>query len=360
MIKYNYDFQHKYYTTFDDVTGEYFRSNVIGPEGEMTDREPFMGDFPHLIDVGIMGSCQHGLSGCCEATGVFCYQQGNKVHNENMSIDDYRILLEECSGKVHQFALGGRGDADCHEDFESILKMTRNYGIVPNITTSGYMFTEYKARLVKAYCGAAAVSWYDTPYTYKAVETLIKHGVTTNIHFILSEESIEEACRRLEDRDFPSGVSAVIFLLYKPIGNINSNLILQPDNKQLKRFFRLIDQGNHGFGIGFDSCSTTGILAHCTNVADECIEPCEGGRFSAYIDADMTMYPCSFVQNEDYAVDLRESTVNEAWNSEGFKAFRKNFMNSCPECSKRELCLGGCPSIPSINLCKDKNKGEMS
>lgn len=358
MIKYNYDFTYKYYTIFDDENGSYLRSNILDDKGKDTLKEPFMGDFPHLIDVGIMGYCEHGLSGKCAAAGVFCYQEGNQITHPNMSVEDYKSLLEACQGKVHQFALGGRGDADCHESFETLLKLSRDYGIVPNITTSGYRFDDHKAWLTKKYCGAAAVSWYNTPYTYKAIDLLVKHKVTTNIHYILSEESIEEACIRLENKDFPKGITAVIFLLYKPVGHINKDIVLKADNKHLKRFFALIDQGNHGFDIGFDSCSTTGIVAYCKAVADECIEPCEGGRFSAYIDADMKMYPCSFVQRREFTVDLRKRTVKEAWDSLEFDGFRQQFMNHCPSCTKRDKCLGGCPSIPSINLCKDKEEGK--
>lgn len=357
MIKYNYDFTYNYYTTFDDETGAYFRSNVMDKDGEMTETEPFMGDFPHLIDVGVMGHCRHGLSGRCLASGTFCYQEGNEVTRENMSLEDYTQILKQCSGKVQQFALGGRGDADCHEDFEEMLRLTRDYDIVPNITTSGYLFDEDKAQITKKYCGAAAVSWYKTPYTYKAIELLVEAGVTTNIHFILSSESIEEACGRLEERDFPPGISAVIFLLYKPVGNVNEDLVLQADNEYLERFFGLIDQADYPFGLGFDSCSTTGIVAYCKNVADECIEPCEGGRFSTYIDSDMKMYPCSFIQKDRFTVDLREHTILEAWESRAFEGFRQQFMDPCPRCEKRVMCLGGCPSISSINLCRAYEEG---
>ncbi len=356
MIKYNYDFRYHYYTTFDDMSGAYFRSNVIGEDGIMTNEEPFRADFPHLIDVGIMGHCLHGLSGRCEKAGVFCYQEGNQIQSPNMLLEDYEKILKECSGKVQQLALGGRGDADCHEEFETILRLTRKYGIVPNITTSGYQMTEEKAKWIKNYCGAAAVSWYQTEYTFRAISVLLSEGVTTNIHFILSEHSIEDACIRLENKDFPKGIGAVIFLLYKPIGNVNLDLVLTQDNPYLERFFKLIDQNDFPFGIGFDSCSTTGIVSYCHEVDEACIEPCEGGRFSAYVDAEMKMYPCSFAQKEAYSIDLKKYSIQEAWDSSSFDSFRERFFLKCVECKKRVQCLGGCPTIDGINLCREKGE----
>lgn len=32
--------------------------------------------YPHLIDIGIQGSCGHGRSGLCVKSGIKCYQNG--------------------------------------------------------------------------------------------------------------------------------------------------------------------------------------------------------------------------------------------------------------------------------------------
>lgn len=81
------------------------------------------------------------------------------------------------------------------------------------------------------------------------------------------------------------------------------------------------------------------------------LEPCEGSRFSAYITPDMRMLPCSFDQNLHWAVDLKDNTIEEAWNSPVFEDFRDLMRTRCPECALQELCLGGCPVAPEIILC---------
>lgn len=359
MMQHRFDFKNRYITTFDQSTGEYFRSNVFDQSGNDTGLEPFMGDFPHLLDIGIKGYCEHGLSGKCYDAGVYCYQQGASIKSEDMALKDYSRIIKQCENKVFQVALGGRGDPDCHKDYEAILYETRQVNVIPNITTSGFLFSKEKARITKQYCGAAAVSWYKTPYTYRSLDLLLDAGVTTNIHFILSQQSIQEAVELMEKDAFPKGVRAVVFLLYKPIGYNRQDLILQRDNPYLQAFFDLMNADNRSFMMGFDSCLAPGVLTHCKDAAPECIEPCESGRFSAYIASDLTMYPCSFIQNSHCAGNLHTQTIEEVWTSKGFDTFRQIQQNACLACHKRDLCLGGCPELKMINLCNELERGTI-
>lgn len=70
----------------------------------------------------------------------------------------------------------------------------------------------------------------------------------------------------------------------------------------------------------------------------------------------MNMVPCSFDQKNQYVVSLREMTIEDAWNSEPFERFRNKMCKACPDCKKKEYCLGGCPLMPEIVLCNSKNK----
>lgn len=357
MIHHRFDFTYRYVTTFDPNTGEYFRSNVFDKQGQDTGIEPFMGDFPHLLDIGIKGFCEHGLSGLCLKAGIYCYQKGGEVISSDMSLQDYTDIIKQCEHKTFQVALGGRGDPDCHPDFEAILKVTREHNIIPNITTSGFLLTPEKVNIIKQYCGAAAVSWYKTPYTTKAIKMLLKANVTTNIHFILNNQSIEEAIDLIQRDAFPQGIRAVIFLLYKPVGYDRQDLVLKKDNPHLQRFFELMNEDKASFMMGFDSCCVPGVVNYCKDVAPQCIEPCESGRFSAYISPECKIYPCSFIQSLAYEHDLKLITIKEAWNSSAFEKFRDKQRKACPTCPKKELCLGGCPELSVINLCQQVQEG---
>ena len=74
------------------------------------------------------------------------------------------------------------------------------------------------AVISKQYCGAVAVSWYRSDYTIDAIRILTDAGVKTNIHYVLGNNTINEAIDRLRNDSFPSRINAIVFLLHKPAG----------------------------------------------------------------------------------------------------------------------------------------------
>lgn len=281
-----------------------------------------------------------------------------KTRVVDINIDSTDHLFITSHGIItHNCALGGAGDVDTHENFEEIVKLCREYNIVPNFTTSGILMSEEKANICKKYCGAVAVSEHFADYTDKALNLLLEAGVKTNIHYVLSNKSIDVAIERLKSNSFKKGINAVVFLLYKPVGlGIEENM-LKPDDIRVKEFFELIDKGNFDHKIGFDSCSCSGIVNFTNNINLDTLDFCEGARYSAYIDANMNMMPCSFAnQNSDWFVNLKEHTIQEAWDSEIFEKFRYSLRNSCSKCSNREYCSGGCPLVNQTTLCSRKER----
>ena len=352
------DRKYRFKTAFDTKTGMYVRTGILDENGKDTGVDPFMASYPHLIDVGIMGHCIHGKTGLCAKAGIGCYQSGMLVGKPNMSVEDFRWIASQSRGRCNQFALGGRGDPDQHEDFEEILKICRENILVPNFTTSGYGMTPELAKLCRQYCGAVAVSWYRSEYTHSAIQMLLDAGVKTNIHYVLGRNSIDEAIDRLKRDDFPEGINAVIFLLHKPAGQGTSANVLTVDDPRVAEFFALLDV-QHPFKVGMDSCNVPGALAFCKSILPESLDTCEGGRFSCYIGADLTMVPCSFDQEKRYEVSLREMSIEEAWNSEPFARFREKLRHACPGCEKRELCMGGCPLMPQIVFCERREEKSL-
>ena len=354
------DRKYRFVSAFDTETGAYVRTGILDDEGRDTGVDPFMASFPHLIDVGVMGHCAHGKSGLCQKAGIGCYQSGPLVDAPNMAVGDFRWIAEQCRGRCNQLALGGRGDPDCHEDFEELLKICRENMLVPNFTTSGFRFTPEKAELCKRYCGAVAVSWYRNEYTHAAIRRLLDAGVKTNVHYVLGRNSIDEAIDRLERDDFPEGLNAIIFLLHKPAGLGQEANVLAPDDPRVARFFEQID-ARHPFKVGMDSCTVPGAVRWCKSIMPESLDTCEDGRFSCYIGSDMAMVPCSFDAPRRYALQLRGesgTTIEQAWSSEPFEAFRAKMRGACPGCDKRELCMGGCPLMPQIVLCDEEVRTE--
>ena len=283
--KYNFKYM------FDTETGAYLRTGIMDEHCKDTGVDPFMGSFPHLIDVGIMGHCIHGKTGLCVKAGIGCYQSGLLIEKPNMRYEDFARIVDECKGKVNQFALGGRGDPDQHEDFEKILKLCRENNIVPNFTTSGYGMTPEIAALCKQYCGAVAVSWYRSEYTLAAIKMLLEAGVKTNIHYVLGNNSIDEAITQLKEHTFPEGINAVIFLLHKPAGMGSQENVLSPADPRVAKIFEEISAGKHPHKVGMDSCCVPGLINFGSGVIYEDLDTCEGARYSCYISAEMKNMP---------------------------------------------------------------------
>lgn len=351
MVIKKVDKENHFVSVFNTKTGEYCRTGII-KDGKDTGEDPFRASFPELIDVGVMGHCTHGKRGLCVEAGVQCYQDGLHIQKPNMPLNEFRRLAKECKGKTFQFALGGRGDVDQHENFQEILECCKENHIVPNFTSSGIGFTEEIVKLCKQYCGAVAISWYRKQHTLDAIQALLKAGVKTNVHYVLGNNSMDEALNRLKRKDFPEGINAVIFLLHKPVGLGKEENVWKLQDGKVREFFHLVDKGDFPFKVGFDSCSVPGIVNCCQKVEPNSIDTCEGGRWSMYVSSDSIAMPCSFDNQElRWGFDLHNHSIQEAWDSPQFHQFRESFRQSCPTCKDRALCMGGCPIRRQIVLC---------
>lgn len=351
------DKKYHFISAFDTETGAYIRTGILDENGKDTGVDPFMASFPHLIDVGVMGHCIHGKTGLCVKAGIGCYQSGLTVEQPNMTVENFRWIAKQCKGRCNQLALGGRGDPDQHEHFEELLEISRENNLVPNFTTSGYGMTPEIAEICKKYCGAVAVSWYRSEYTLNAIQMLLDAGVKTNIHYVVGKNTIDEAIERMQKNDFPVGINAIIFLLHKPAGLGSRENMLSVSDERVAKLFAEIDK-KHPYKVGMDSCNVPGAIRFCKRIMPESLDTCEGGRYSCYIGPDMIIVPCSFDQEKKYEVDLSQMTIEEAWNSEQFEAFRNRMRGACPKCEKKELCMGGCPLMPEIVFC-DSDKREV-
>ncbi len=340
-----------FFEIFNEENGTLFRSDVDGVD-------PVMRSFPELLDVGIMGHCDSGEY--CRCAGIDCYQKGFIVCAPHMSYENFLEIVKQATGKTFQIALGGAGDPNKHPRFEDILKCCRAYRIVPNMTTSGFQMTDNEVEVIKKYCGAIAVSWYSrlidgkesNRETIDAVERFVKNGCTTNIHYVVSKDTIDEAIIRLENDLFPKGVNAVVFILYKPVGNGIAEKVLNNRDVRVERFLSLATKMKHPYRVGFDTCFTSALLCWADTVPAASIDACEAATFSMYIDSLMNCYPCSFgIWDKDISESMSCKTIREIWQGEKFIAFRERKKEKCSNCGCRELCQDGCRLGIDIELC---------
>ena len=122
------------------------------------------------------------------------------------------------------------------------------------------------------------------------------------------------------------------------------------------KFVEYISEAQLKYKVGFDSCTVSVFINHPGNIDLDSLDTCEGARWSAHITPDMKMLPCSFDNQEQrWAVDLSMHTIKEAWASAPFQEFRDHLRNACPQCERRNHCMGGCPIRPEIVLCEERN-----
>jgi radical SAM protein with 4Fe4S-binding SPASM domain len=310
--------------------------------------EPFWAEHgPELLDVAITNRCDRGCP--------FCYRRSDE-NGSHMAVGDYRRVIEQARAMhVVQVALGG-GNPNQHPDFIEIIRLTREeFGIVPNYTTNGRGLTKAVVDASRRYCGAVAVSGY-APYeeTAHAIKRLTEHGITTNVHFVISSRSIDTAISWLLDPPrFIAHINALIFLNYKPVGRLADDRLLANRSPRIEEFLRLATTIKRPWRIGFDSCAITGV-ARTDNVDKMSQEGCDAGRFSLFVSEDLKVYPCSFmVETGREGIPLRGSNLREIWQQHPdlVKIRQQHAGSGCGDCRTPTLCLAGCPVFPQINLC---------
>jgi MoaA/NifB/PqqE/SkfB family radical SAM enzyme len=313
-----------YVIMFQEQTGFEILQGING------NPDPFSLDFPSLLDIGIMGHC---LNRC-----PTCYQgDDNQPH---MELETFKKIIDQAKNHVTQIALGGRGDPNLHPNFREIISYTKENGVVPNYTTSGNSLTDEQIEISKM-CGAVAVSDYDRPFTYSAINRFINNGIKTNIHFILSTERFERACHLLDGEDIWGGqfdidkLNAVVFLLFKPQGRSKGRADLVPNNEQIKIFIEKLRNSKVKFKLGLDSCGVNRVkqVTELTPVENICLDTCESSRMSAYITPDGKLLCCSFADKSNGILITDENPIQKIWNeSDSFINCRKSLKNNSTQC----------------------------
>lgn len=337
LIEKEHPSQH-YRTVFHQQTGFFVRREDAGWPEPM-----WAADGPELIDLSITNYCERGCA--------FCYRETKRNEAQFMSLPDVeKVVAQAQACGTMQIALGG-GNPNQHPDFIDILRLIREYDIVPSYTTNGDGLTDDVLKATSQYCGAMAVSVYP-PYDEERYEKLLarikEYGITLNLHAIIRDDTLEMWMTWLKTPPrFFKYLNAIIFLNYKPVRGSD----LHVDKDRIKRFFEAV---NHCrcVKIGFDSCSISGII-RWMDTPSYLIEPCEAAKFSAFVSEDMKMYPCSFMVDKGYCGDLKTQSLLDVWQkNEYFIRFREDKVpERCNGCNYYKDCKGGCHLYPTINFC---------
>jgi len=279
-----------------------------------------------------------------------CYK-GNSKGNKatNMSFDTFKKLLNkfpQYNGEflTQQIAFGITS-VKSHPEFFQIVEYCREHNIIPNLTINGAdpLTNEEIQRLVKN-MGAMAISV--NKYNFEQGLNLIQKIINTggkqiNIHYVVSQESIEFAyklCEASKNDARLKNLNAIVWLSLKP-KNRGEHLQILPETEFYKLIRFCLD---NKIRFGADSCSGHKVLKTFTkeelNSYGNMVTPCEATQESFYCNADGYYFPCSFLENEKR--DIWENGINvleindfvkDLWLNPSVRDFRRSVKesNSC-------------------------------
>jgi MoaA/NifB/PqqE/SkfB family radical SAM enzyme len=285
--------------------------------GKTKEEDPFWGPAPELADISISNRCSQGCP--------FCYRD-SKPDGPLMSLKDYEFVMKQMPA-TFQLALGG-GEPTEHPNLIDILRLSHEYGKVPNYTTNGTRLTPEIIEASKQYCGAVAVSW--SKHAMDAIQQFVDEGVKTNIHFILTPDSIQEGIDLLRQKDLfgEDGVNAIVFLMHKAVGRGSPKDTPTPEQTRPL----IIEAFAAEATAAFDVCSVPHIVAaeraEAIEVDWALLDFCDGSRFTVYVNEDLNVSPCSFITGSQFTESLREKSMGEIWNGEKFSAFRRGLADA--------------------------------
>jgi hypothetical protein len=259
-----------------------------------------------------------------------------------MSFDTFRKILNKLPPSVTQIALG-IGNIDGNPELWRIIDYCHIKGIIPNITINGGRMTSELYDKIASFIGACAISKYDKDLTYRAVKELTDRGLKqTNIHFMLSEETFEDAMQTLDDiktDDRLKKLNAIVFLSLKTKGRAAECGYTQLSQE---KFTKIVDKAiENNIPIGFDSCGSTKFLKAIEGrsnykMMETMVEKCEAAIYSTYISIDGAYYPCSFCENEDWKEGISVVNCNDflkdVWYNEKTKEFKEKLLKCNRDC----------------------------
>ena len=321
-----------YYQIFNKTTGFNVRM------GKTFEEDPSWCPLgPEILDFEI------SINGCPKVGGAnckYCYKNNSDKPASNITLDDFKKVVNRFPRNLSQIALGITG-VQTNPDFVEMLRWLReDKGIVPNYTLSGADLNDEIFEATLKYCGRVAVSVYETDKNlcYNTIKRFNdRHPNFCNMHIILSDSNlpfIEEVLTDIEDKKV-EGLRNIVFLRCKPVGRASKlpcTLSFETLDKVIQRCEKI------GIGYGFDSCSCGLVQDYFREKGRpelmKYCEPCESSRISGYINTFGQYFHCSFCEHvpnfKSYNFLTDDFDFEKFWVEDCEKYRKLDTMNNCP------------------------------
>lgn len=323
---------------------------------------------PTLIDFQITTRCDQACP--------HCYACSVEDGRDASLADVERVFREASASGVCQIALGG-GDPLLHPDIGAILRLARELGLVPNLTTSGAHLSDTVLAAMKSCCGAVGLSCEGVGERYSlrrkmgfsafeaALGRLLSAGIPTVVQVTVSAGNLphlEEIVDYLAEKP----LYGVIFLAFKPVGRgtvFDAPLSGVPQAQVVDRLGMAFTRLAARMRVGYDCCLAPAVVEVAVRhggLAPDALEGCSATRGSVGVDSQLNVVPCTFLP-EQVLGNLRTGSLGDIWRgavSERFRAGqRRNAVRErCVTCPWHEGCRGGCPAMPLV-ACQGGGQG---
>jgi organic radical activating enzyme len=285
-----YDIQYKYWTLFNEYTGN--KTRISFTETGTITPNVNRASTPDLCDIKLTDFCATGCR--------YCYQ-GSTTQGKHADTSEINNIIRTLSdAEVFEIAFGG-GEPTTHPDFIDILKYTREHNIVPNFTTRNLQWIKDNIEEIRDVFGSFAYSvddahrikqlatirdYHDIPYYKMAIQYV--PGVN-------SAEWLKSILRKCYEHGMP-----ITLLGYKT--NNRGAKVKPHEFDWLKIITDLRDQENIYLNVGID----TALIQQSEHLLKEHGIPNwmyhkDEGVFSWYVDAvDKKQGPSSYHEVKEY------------------------------------------------------------
>lgn len=274
---------------------------------------------PETIDWKITGKCLYSCG--------YCYQDST-VGGEHAPMVLLDTMIAGLDLAPYQIAIGG-GSPTLHPEFETILRVIREWGAVPNYTTEASALSAAHIEMTNRYCGGVAITYHRFAgqavfqQRYLRLDKGLEAHVQLHIHVLADKDgatALNELCDWLSHVELKH-VPSIVLLAYYPVGRGLEQGIM-PKSVYQGSFVTAIQRA---VGLGVKVSFSEGLLPYMLSHPELGLElglttPMEG-RFSCYLDDKGTVFRSSFDWQEQSShhgvksMNIYKRRFQEIWES---------------------------------------------
>ena len=264
----------------------------------------------------------------CNLYCPMCPRHIYTFDNENMDLELYRKIVQDCKQYVEFIWPYGIGEPMIHPNIFEMIRLTREAGIRTGMSTNATLMDDRRADLLLD----SGLDYVILAFDGATKETYEKYRV--GAVFEKTRENILNFLRRKLDRKSPIYVVLQMVLLKENVHEIDAYRKLWSipgvDEVRFKR----------------DEVQIEGTKIADVEFKSQRRHPCHLlWRGPMYVRYDGLAYPCCYMWEQPPVGDLKKQSVMEAWNSEAMVRLReahlKGDLSAYPVC---QTCQAARPS----------------